>query len=258
MGEEFELRKEVELDATPEQVWEAIATGPGIDAWFMGRNEVEPREGGTIRMTVAGETSESTVTAWEPMKRLAHSSATGDDGAFMAFEYLIEARDGGSTVLRLVQSGVLSGDWETEYDALTEGWDIYLHSIGQYLTHFRGRHATVVMAFKPQAAGRDHAWAVIKERLGLGAEVAVGDPVRLAVEGAPPVEGVVDYAGLPTFIGVRTGDGLYRFIHSGPKRGDVVVLGHHIFTDGPSPDGEEAQRAWQTWLDGLFGEPAAA
>jgi uncharacterized protein YndB with AHSA1/START domain len=45
----FELRKEITLDATPEQVWEAIATGPGIDAWFMGRNQVEPREGGTPR-----------------------------------------------------------------------------------------------------------------------------------------------------------------------------------------------------------------
>ena len=38
MGHEFEADKRAELDATPEQVWEAIATGPGIDSWFMGRN----------------------------------------------------------------------------------------------------------------------------------------------------------------------------------------------------------------------------
>ena len=30
----------------------------------------------------------------------------------MAFEYLIEGRDGGSTVLRLVHSGMLGDDWE--------------------------------------------------------------------------------------------------------------------------------------------------
>jgi uncharacterized protein YndB with AHSA1/START domain len=41
MGRKFENHQEVELDASPEQVWEAIATGPGIDSWFMGRNEVE-------------------------------------------------------------------------------------------------------------------------------------------------------------------------------------------------------------------------
>ena len=42
MGHEFELRKEITLAASPEQVWDAIATGPGMDAWFMGRNEIEP------------------------------------------------------------------------------------------------------------------------------------------------------------------------------------------------------------------------
>ena len=56
MPHEFELRKEITLDATPEQVWEAIATGPGIDAWFMGRNQVEPREGGRSSMTIGGHT----------------------------------------------------------------------------------------------------------------------------------------------------------------------------------------------------------
>ena len=37
------------VHATPEEVWQAIATGPGIDSWFMGRNEVEPGEGGRPR-----------------------------------------------------------------------------------------------------------------------------------------------------------------------------------------------------------------
>ena len=31
MAHPFEVRKDIEVDATPEQVWEAIATGPGID-----------------------------------------------------------------------------------------------------------------------------------------------------------------------------------------------------------------------------------
>ena len=64
MPHEFELRKEITLDATPEQVWEAIATGPGIDGWFMGRNQVEPREGGRSSMTIGGQTEESVVTTW--------------------------------------------------------------------------------------------------------------------------------------------------------------------------------------------------
>ena len=46
MTHPFEIGLEAILPASPEQVWAAIATGPGIDSWFMGRNEVEPREGG--------------------------------------------------------------------------------------------------------------------------------------------------------------------------------------------------------------------
>jgi uncharacterized protein YndB with AHSA1/START domain len=252
MSHEFELRKEITLHATPEQVWEAIATGPGIDAWFMGRNQVEPREGGAARMTLAGVTDESTVIAWEPPKRLAIQGGQGEDGSFMAFEYLIQGRDDGTTVLRLVQSGVLGDDWETEYDALRTGWDMYLHTLGQYLTWFPGRTAAVVSAVRPQAADQDHAWTVIKRDLGLAGAVAEGDRARLAVPGTAPVDGVVDYAGLPTFLGVRTGDGLYRFIHSGPLRGDVVVLGHHVFAD--QADQGELERAWQSWLTRLFPE----
>jgi uncharacterized protein YndB with AHSA1/START domain len=89
MPHEFEVRKEVELDASPEQVWEAIATGPGIDSWLMGRNEIEPRQGDKTRQSLMGFTSEATVTAWEPSERFAYRTDENPDGTFMAFEYLI-------------------------------------------------------------------------------------------------------------------------------------------------------------------------
>ena len=77
MSHEFKLTHDIDLEATPEQVWAAIATGPGIDSWFMGRNEVEPREGGTASMAMPGFTADSTVTAWEPNHHFAYRS---DDG----------------------------------------------------------------------------------------------------------------------------------------------------------------------------------
>jgi uncharacterized protein YndB with AHSA1/START domain len=66
MSHNFEVTHEIDLDATPEQVWEAIATGPGIDSWFMGKNQVEPREGGRASMEMPGVSAASTVTAWQP------------------------------------------------------------------------------------------------------------------------------------------------------------------------------------------------
>ena len=50
MAHPFKVTDEFEVTATPEEVWDAIATGAGVDAWFMGVNEIEPREGGATRM----------------------------------------------------------------------------------------------------------------------------------------------------------------------------------------------------------------
>jgi hypothetical protein len=55
----------------------------------------------------------------------------------------------------------------------------------------------------------------------------------------------VDSVLYPSFLGVRTSDGLYRFV----GRGGVVGVGHHIFTD---VDQQETERAWQAWLTRLF------
>jgi uncharacterized protein YndB with AHSA1/START domain len=245
MARPFEVRKEIELDASPEEVWEAIATGPGIDAWFMGTNEVEPREGGSARMTLPGWTSESTVTVWDPPKRFVTETPHGEDGRFMAFEYIIEGREGGSTVLRFVHSGFLPDDeWETEYEALKTGDPAYLQKLAEYLKYFRGRRAIPVSAYGPQV-NAERAWSVFRGALGLTGDVAEGDPVSATIEGLPPIDGVVDYVS-PDFLGVRSDDGMYRFIHG---LGGTVVLGHHIFAD---LDQKETEQAWQSWLDRAF------
>ncbi len=60
MTHPFEVTGEIALDATPEEVWDAIATGPGIDAWFMGHNEVGPARAAATAMTMGGHTERAT------------------------------------------------------------------------------------------------------------------------------------------------------------------------------------------------------
>lgn len=244
MSHPYQIAKEFEFDATPEQVWDAIATGPGIDAWFMGHSEVEPKEGGDVTFTLGDFTTVGTVTAWEPRKRFSYRSADLPDGSFMAFDYMIEGRDGGSTVLRMVQSGVLDQtSWEGEYDALEKGWNLYLHTIGEYLEHFDGRPVRTVDAGGAQADDEDKAWAVLTGGLGLTDAPVPGDAVRLPVVDKA---GVIDYVEQNAVIGVRTDDGLYRF--SGRYGG--MSLGHHLFSD--DVDKAEAEQAWQSWLTDLY------
>jgi len=70
--------------------------------------------------------------------------------------------------------------------------------------------------------------------------------VRYTLGDSAPVEGVVDPVLFPSFLGVRTSDGLYRFV----GRGGAVGVGHHIFAD--DVDRTAGEQAWQSWLNRVF------
>ncbi len=236
MGREFEGLDEVTVPATPEQVWDAIATGPGIDSWFMGRNEVE--DGTAVRMAFGGYTPEHAITAWEPGQRLAYRSDQEEDGRFIAYEFLIEGRDRSSTVLRMATSGFLPGDdWADEYEAMTLGGQLFFRTLVEYLTHFAGRAATPVTVFGPMITD----WQRTRDRLVAAIGLNGSGAVRFAPEGLPPVVGELYFANADT-IGIRTADALYRFMRGfhGP-----VVASHHIFD---AIDIEQTEQAWAAWL----------
>jgi len=246
LGREFKIPDEIMLDATPEQIWEAIATGPGINSWFMGRNEVEPGEGGTVRTIFGDYAPELTVTAWEPLKRFVYRSSEAEDGRFIAYEFRIEARDAGSAVLRIVASGFLPGDdWEAEYEAMTRGLEMFFRTLAQYLTYFPGRIATPVTAFGPPVSDWERAWVVLTGELALTGTVTAGHPVQFTSSGLAPIEGVVYFVNSHT-LGLRTSDALYRFLRG---FGGALVVGHHLFFE---VNEKEAERAWQLWLTRLF------
>src|SRR4029077_14936172 len=71
---------EVEVAGTPEQVWEAIATGPGVSSWFV-PTEVDETAGKTTAHFGPGMDSVARITAWDPPRRYAEeSSSLGPDG----------------------------------------------------------------------------------------------------------------------------------------------------------------------------------
>lgn len=251
---ERRLEKRVELDATPEQVWEAIATGPGIATWFVPQ-EVEPREGGTVEQDYGGGfTTCGRVTAWEPGRRFAYGSfEQPDDGqADYAYEFLVEGRDGGGTVLRFVQSGFLDGsDWDGEYDSFDTGWDLFFLNLRSYLQHFAGRPARNAVAMSYAAGGARDIWPLLHRALGLAGYPAVGETITLAPDGPAPITGVVDVASAE-FLGVRSTDGLHRIGAEG-EDGCGVSAYHYVY--GRPIDAAALTADWQGWLSKLFPQP---
>ena len=243
MGRPFENRQEAEVPATPDEIWAAIATGPGIDSWFMGRSDVQPGADGTVR-TVFGEYApELDVTAWDPARRFAYRSGEAPDGRFIAYEFLIEGRAGGSTVLRTVTSGFLPGDdWADEFEAMTLGGEMYFRTLVEYLTYFAGRCAAPVTAFGPPGTTWTRDRTLLCRALGLPESAGRGDRVSLAADEIGPVDGVVYVVNAHT-IGIRTQDALYRFLRG---FGKPAMAAHELFARDADP--VRARRAWESWL----------
>jgi uncharacterized protein YndB with AHSA1/START domain len=250
---ERRLEKRVDLDASPEQVWEAIATGSGIATWFV-PHAVEPREGGAVEQDYGGGfTTQGRVTAWEPGRRFAYGAfAQPEDGRpNYAYEFLVEGRDGGGTVLRFVQSGFLDGaDWDDEYGSFDAGWSLFLHNLRSYLRYFAGlpvRNA-VAMSYTPGSA-RD-IWPVLHRALGIAGQPAVGRTITLAPDGPAPITGVVDVAD-EEFLGVRSEHGLHRIGVEGEK-GCGVSAYHYVY--GRPVDADALTSDWQHWLEKITEE----
>lgn len=215
MSRSFEIRRTVALPVPPERVWEAVATREGQAGWFMPGPE---------------DTSGVDVTA-DPPHRLEIRFGT------QATEYLLDAADGSTTVLRFVHSGILEDDWGDEFDAMTgAGWDLYLFTLGEYLRHFEGRHAVYAEAEAPAAPD---AWTRLLAALGDPAE---GDEVHL-----PGATGVVDVRS-ERHLGVRTPTALVRF-HDRSLIGLPVAVGLHDFT--PSAEPPALTTTWTAWLAGI-------
>ncbi|MER7007305.1 SRPBCC domain-containing protein [Dactylosporangium sp. NPDC000555] len=242
MTHPFEVRGEITVDATPDQVWDAIASGPGVDSWLMGRTEIDSGSK-TSTFEMFGNTSTSAITAWEPGQRFATQEDKNPDGTFMAYEWLIEARDGGGAVVRFVHSGMLGDDWEAEYNALSIGDHAYLNKLAVYLAHFAPRTAKQ-STFLPGPTTKD-SWAAMTSAIGAGTDAADGQPARLAVPGIEPVDGVVEFVGSPSFVGMRTDDAMYVLIHG---YNDVMFATAHYFDDR---DRSAETEAWQAWLGTL-------
>jgi uncharacterized protein YndB with AHSA1/START domain len=238
MGKQFESRLDATVDATPDDVWQAIATGPGVSSWFVGRTEID---GDTVRTAFGDDwIPAGHVTTAEPPHHFAYRSDTAPDGRFIAYEYLIEGRTGSGTVLRTVTSGFLPGDdWSAEYEAMRYGGALFFATLLEYLRHFPGKPATPVTAFGPPVTDWPAAWTALHHTLGLR-DPRPGDPVQAELPGLPAIAGQVYFTN-PQTLGIRTPTALYRFI-----RGfhGAMVVSHELFHD-PDP---AAAKAWTDFL----------
>ncbi|MDN5861741.1 MAG: SRPBCC domain-containing protein, partial [Pseudonocardia sp.] len=226
-----------------------------IGTWFV-PSTVEPRIGGAVAQEFGGQLDAAgTVVAYEAGHRFAYGAPPAEgaaDGPQYVFEFLVEGRDGGSTVLTFVQSGFADGaEWDDEYDSFDKGWDLFFGNLRAVLAHFAGLPVSAVVSMAYVEGSSVEAWPVLLRGLGLAASPSLGAEITLTPEGVAPISGVVDVA-TAEFLGVRSARGLHRIGAEG-SAGCGVSAYHYFF--GEPIDRDAGTAAWQGWLEGLFPQP---
>ena len=181
---------EVEVPGSPEEVWHAIATGSGISSWFVPTKSDE-REGGTIECSFGpGMDSIEKITEWDPPRR--YITGSGDSPETVASEWTVEARSGGTCIVRVVHRWFAdSDDWDTEFETHAYGWATsYFRLLQLYLTHFSGQECSAVDLSAFSSAPPAQTWRSVTSAFRFDSEAQ-----RVtSAPGAPAITGAVENA----------------------------------------------------------------
>jgi len=255
------IQVEVEVPGTPEEVWRAIATGPGVSSWFV-PTTVETDESGTPVKVVSnfgpGMESVARVTSWEPPHRFTADSADlGPEAPSIATEWAVEARSGGTCVVRVVHSLFASGDdWDNQLESWEGGWPGFFRLLRLYLTHFAGMPCTAFQLAATAPEPKADAWSALVGPLGL-AGAAVGER-RSSENGAPRLIGRVERVGegeYPEELLLRLDEpapGIAHFFAM-PMGGQVFLsIRFYLYGDRAAAVAAREEPVWQSWLGERF------
>ncbi len=145
------IRAEMRTSAPPQQVYEAWANPKKIAHWFPDKAEGEAEVGATITWifdkfnyripyeVVRAEPGKCFAVQWNP--------PTGGDPGIL--EVTI-AREGGETVVRLVNSGFRdAAEWNEEFEGVESGWQMALALLKHYLENYFGTPRSSFLAMRP-------------------------------------------------------------------------------------------------------------
>ena len=252
------VQVEVEVPGTPEEVWQAIATGPGISSWFV-PTAFEERDGKPVAVTLSfgpGMESRSVVTAWDPARKWVSQSDGWVPGSPpIANEWSVEARGGGICIVRIVHSLFAStDDWDNQLEGTESGWPAFLCTLRIYLTHFRGQRSAMMQWMAPAAGTEAEAWETLTAALGLKG-LRVGQRWT-APAGVPALSGVAEYITQCPY------DALLRLDTPGPgiaalgavNFGGQSMVALNLYLYGDQAAGTVARETplWQAWLQERF------
>jgi uncharacterized protein YndB with AHSA1/START domain len=255
------VQAEVEVPGTPEDVWRAIATGPGVSSWFVPTEIAESKDGVPVRVVShfgPGMDAVATVTAWDPPRRFAaEGHIGGPDSPPVATEWIVEARSGGTCVVRVVHSlFASSADWDDQLEGIESGWPGFFGILSLYLTHFPGQQCSMFRVMGVALQPETDAWRALTTALDL-AGVVLGQQWQ-APAGVPSLAGVVERLGKgrhPHALLLRLHEPLPAIASLfAQSMGDRVYLAmtFYLYGDRAPAMVTRDEPFWRQWMNQLF------
>lgn len=258
------IQVEIEVPGTPEEVWAAIATGPGVSSWFV-PTRMEERQGGEIVSNFGpGMDCPATITAWEALRRfVAEGEMAGPGSPKMASEWSVEARAGGKCLVRVVNSLFASSDdWDNQLDGLEQGWPAYFRILRRYLETFRGMPCSAMQFVGFSKDAEAAAWQTAGAALGL-LDVAAGQnwSTPANAKGLPRMSGAVDSIGkgshkhtvLVAVDSPAPGTAYFGAFSCGGMV--MVCVSIYLYGETARAAAERDEPAWQAWIGKQFPMP---
>lgn len=186
------VEAEVEVPGTPEEVWKAIATGPGISSWFVPTTVEEKVDGAAISNFGPGMESVGTIKVWNPPVKL--EIETEEEAGKIATVWTVEAPSGGTCIVRVLHRWFAdSDDWDQQFEMHGEGWKSFFRILRLYLMHFSGQPCAQIQLTGFGSDPKATVWASLYNQLGWATPV-VGERIRSGSD-APEIAGIVERVG---------------------------------------------------------------
>lgn len=255
------VEMELLVPGTPEQVWQAMATGAGNTAWFT-KTTIDERVGGAMHFDFGpmGE-SKAEVTTWEPPFRFGYVEREWGEGVPpLATEITITGRAGGRCVVRMVHSLFAStDDWDDQMEGFESGWPMFFEVLRVFLAHFAGQNAAICYASASSDAAEPGLWKRLTEKLDLVA-AHVGEE-RATAQRPERLTGIVERVhqdDKQCYIMLRlTGPapGIALIGTYGTGDGARAGLSLYLYGDDAEQRAAQCEPLWQRWFDETFARP---
>jgi len=251
------VQVEVEVPGTPEEVWAAIATGPGISSWFV-PTQVDGRVGGKIACDFGGGmVSSSEIREWQPPHRLVAEDTWMPGAPPVATEWTVQAKAGGNCVVRVVHSLFAStADWDDQLESTENGWPSFFRVLRYYLSQHRGQRSAIMQAMAMGSGAPDQMWSTLTRALGAPSP-RIGQRLRIQTAGAAALSGTVEHVDSSSHgngLQVRLTEPVPGILLTGAFACNgmpMATLQAYLYGDGAAAAARDQAR-WQDWLSQLF------